>query len=347
MTERFAQQREILFRARCQIFSTVDDLGGAPTMDEEEQEGAIDSALGAVALANLSAGLMRLGTVGTIASAFSGDTQRRWQARTPGVLAFGARVAYELVQISPDIGKRQAAQWAAGSFQLAASLLDWIGDEGGGGDEVQTWLPPERMESLVMSATARKAFLGETGSRCTPSTQAFFAVLCLSIEAAQNVTDDLRHYLSLLHDAYVAEVQTFGPIDDRQKQVEVASARAVTPSLVIGELARLATQTDRQGAVWQAVLTVAPVFGIVDDIADITADLLTGHPNSLLATFDQCDTGGTADTLTALLASNVIEAECDKVRNHLGQLYLLLGTSPDRRSAVMRWLRTALWRWLA
>jgi hypothetical protein len=347
-------QRVALLRARTVIFSGIHDLGGSPTENEEARQVAEDARMAERMTAELRETLAAAGVASVLASAFPASQRDYWSARVPALLSFGARTHSELVRLAPRAIDDAKATSAAGIFQLAASLLDWIGDEDGSGTDVIRWLPTSTLDCIVRDPAAKWALMGRLRRDARPSTAAFVALLGLLIDLVHELPGDTDRFFEQLSVAYGAELASFRPLSSVEENLAVARLKSEAPTAVVGELARLVTMGDPNDIVGRAVSPISGIFGTIDDLADLSADLRTGDVNTLVAAADLCDNArddvSIARALRAVLATDVIEERSVEVADRVHDLARMLddaNVDAAASAAALEWLRVTTWRWIA
>lgn len=347
-------QRVALIRARTVIFSGILDLGGPPTSVEEERQLAEDARMAELMTAELRDVLTTAGVAEALAGAFPTDQRDYWNARVPALLSFGARTHSELGRLARRASSAPRATRAAAVFQLAASLLDWIGDEGGGGADVMRWVPVSTLEQMARDPRVRWAVLADARRNAHQATAAFAMLLGVLIDLVEDLPGDPALFFAQLAVAYDAELASFARPSSVGAHVDVARLKSVTPTAVVGELARLTSTGDDHDVVGQAVSAIAGIFGTIDDVADLSADLRTGALNTLVATAGISD--GTRDeagvirAMRTVLATDLIEERSADVSDRIHGLMRVLAMAevdPAERTAALEWLRTTTWRWIA
>lgn len=349
----WALQRVALMRARTVIFSGILDLGGPPTAIEEERQLAQDARMGERMAAELRALLRSAGADVIRAGAIPASQRDYWNARVPALLSFGARTHAELIRVAPNASNHPNATRAAAVFQLAASLLDWIGDEDGGAADIIQWIPPSSLEHIVRDARARRALLACVRREGRPATAAFVSLLSVLVDLVRDLPGDTDRFFEQLLIAYGAELESFTPPSSMDERLAVAHLKSSAPTAVVGELARLTTPPERSDIVEGAVSAIAGIFGTIDDVADLSADLRTGHVNTLDAVscrdHDTSD-AGVARAMRAVLATDVIEDRSADVADRIHELARRLANAHvdgAASAAAIEWLRTTTWRWIA
>ncbi len=182
-------QREVVFRARRLIFSDLADFGGPPTLDEEQRQLQSDERAAREMLPVLGRSIASAGGPELLAAAF-GDARDQWERRIPGLLAFGARTHSELSALAPHPVAGEVPGRASALFQVAASLLDWIGDEAGGGGELRAALPPDEFRVFCRDPRARCEIACRLGRSAGPAATAFAAILRSSLDLADEAGSD-------------------------------------------------------------------------------------------------------------------------------------------------------------
>lgn len=349
----WALQRVALMRARRVIFSGILDLGGPPTSVEEERQLAEDTRMAEVLTADLRDVLANAAPGGFFAGSFDAQHRDYWSARVPALLSFGARTHGELVRLAPRTRSERNATRAAALFQLAASLLDWSGDEDGGASDVIHRLPVSALECMVRDARERNAVVARVQHDGRPTTATFVALLSVLIEIVHRLDGDTNRFFDELAVAYGAELASFTPPSSAGGRLELARLKSSAPTAVIGELARLAATGDEMGVVAQAVSAIAGIFGTIDDVADLSDDLRKGAVNTLADAADiraTADDDGVASALRTVLATDLIEERSSTVANDVRELARRLEAAhvdPASSARALEWLRTTTWRWIA
>jgi hypothetical protein len=347
-------QRVALMRSRTVIFSGILELGGPPSVIEEERQVAEDARMAERMTAELREVLRTAGADGMLAGALPESQRDYWNARVPALLSFGARTHAELIRLAPQASDRPGATQAAAVFQLAASLLDWIGDEDGGAADIIRRVPPSTLECMVHDARARCEVSALVRREGRPATAAFVALLSVLIDLVRELPGDTDRFFEQLAVAYAAELASFTPPTSLGGCLTIARLKSDTPTWVVGELARLAATDDENDVVGRAVATISGIFGTIDDVADLSADLRSGAVNTLVAATaigpDTRDDAGVARAMRALLATEIIEERSADVANRVHDLARMLDhahVDPAATTAALEWLRTTTWRWIA
>ena len=350
----WALQRMALMRARTVIFSGILDLGGPPTVLEEEHQLAEDARVAQRMTAELREVLGAAGADDILVGAFSPSQRDYWNARVPALLSFGARTHGELVRLAPGTSGDARATHAAAVFQLAASLLDWIGDEDAGAAEVIRCLPVPMLDCMVRDPRAARVLAARARREARPATAAFVQLLGILIDLVREMPGDTDRFFDQLAVAYGAELASFAPPSREDEVFDIASLKSSAPTSVVGELARLAATDDDTDIVGRAVATIAGIFGTIDDVADLSNDLRTGAVNTLVAAAmlggGARDDAGVKGAMQTVLSTDLVEERSAAVVNAVHDLARMLDdarVAPVASAAALEWLRTTTWRWIA
>ena len=341
----FTLKREVLFRARAVVFTDLTPLGGIPSWREECHQAAMTARAGARAMRSLGASMVE-----TPFLQLPREHRNHWEVRAPVVLSFGARMHGELARLSPARSCTATLSPLSGLFQLLASLFDWVGDEDGGGAEIATWLPPDRFSQLFADRLSRRALVSASQGDARPATAAFIALLAALVDGVHDAGRDSTAFMESLDAAYGAELASFESIPLPSQRSAIARAKSVAPTVVIGELACLDARDEDRDLIRHATAVVAPIFSVIDDLADLTADLGTGHVNTIRSAAAPLADADVSDVVRSLIASGEIEDAAAGVAGAVRALDSLLCTAAvdaRRRAAASRWLRTLIWQWLS
>jgi hypothetical protein len=342
----FILQRQLLLRARGALFARLEALGGVPTIADDAAQAALDEratrdmcdALGGVLVDAFGH------------PALSVAHREYWAGRAPAMLGFGARLHGELARLAPARGDDRRAAQAVALFQLAASLLDWIGDDEGEGAEVAGLIPMHGLPRLVGDPAARDDLL-RRARRAGGSARAFATVLVALLERVASLPADTAAFATLLGAAYDAELVSFAP-PAMSPAGRVASARRKSelPTLVCGWIAGAARTRDDRATVERAAAAIAPLFGLLDDLADLGDDLRAGQLNTLVPVPPAGGDEDVARAMRDLLAGDAVERHAAEAASCIGRVDAIArdtGVPAASREAVLQWLRTRAWRWLS
>ena len=344
----FALQRQLLMRARGALFARLASVGGVPTVEDDAEQSSLD----ARATREMRRALQPVLAEAFVDRALSADDRDYWAARAPALLCFGARqheALAALVARPGDSATVSRGAEATALFQLAASLLDWIGDERGGGDEVARLLPAGALAPLVTDARARDA-LRDRAHRASAIGHAFVTTLAALLDRIALAPGDPSRLARLLGAAYDAELASFATgAASPEGRVAMARRKAELPTLVCGALARMGMHDDDGATVERAADAIAPFFGVLDDLADLADDLRRGQLNAIAA--QEVTSGSDVErALREVLAGDAIErhaAHAAACVLRVDDIARAGGTSPARRRATMQWLRVRAWQWLS
>lgn len=344
-------QREAVFRAKRIIFSELADLGGPPTSVEELRQLAADAHAADAMMPVLRDVLESAGVPGILA-AVQGEASGYWEGRAPGLMAFGARTHAELASLAPSASRHPGPVRASALFQLAASLLDWLGDEAGGGDELAAALPADLFQQFCADRTVRRETTCRIRCSATGGTAAFATLVGACLDIAGDAGGDASRVEEALWHAYEAELASFSHVASPERRLAMAWDKFIAPTAVIGELAALDVPFDPAGVVAGASHAIAPVFGRIDDVADLRADLHAGALNTISAAAGcvaeaQCDV---ADTMREILEAGLVDDAAAAVTRDvrlLGRIMIDADVATERRREANEWIRTTMWRWLS
>lgn len=341
----FALQRQLLMRARGALFVRLHALGGVPTIDDDAEQEALDMA----ATRDACLALRDVLAEAFAACMLSPVHREYWAMRAPAVLCFGARLHGELARLVPRQVADPRATQATALFQLAASFLDWIGDEQAEGAEVARLLPAGALPSLACDAPARDDLRHRARDTASGAARAFVTLLVALLDRVAPLLRDPAPFAQLLGAAYDAELASFPGAATSSASVESARRKSELPALVCGELARIGLAARDDAWVQHAAAAIAPVFRIVDDVADLSDDLRTGQLNALAAAFTR-EGDDVEHTMREVLASDVVERDAAEAADCILRVDALArdaGASAATRRALSQWLRTRTWRWLS
>jgi hypothetical protein len=99
----------------------------------------------------------------------------------------------------------------------------------------------------------------------------------------------------------------------------------------------------------RAAAAIAPLLGILDDMADLGDDLRTGQLNTLVPACAR-DDASVAGAMRELLAGDTIErlaGDAAACIERVHAIALAAGVPAVERHATVQWLRTRAWRWLS
>ena len=344
-------QREVVFRAKRVIFSELTDLGGPPTSVEELRQLGADAQAADAMMPVLRDVLDSAGLPG-ILGAIDGEGRGYWEGRAPGLMAFGARTHSELAALAPSGSRHPGPLRASALFQLAASLFDWLGDEAGGSDELAAVLPTELFRQFCADRRVRRETTCRIRCGATGGTAAFVTLVGACLDLADDAGGDASRVEEALWHAYEAELASFVRVASPERRLAMAWDKFIAPTAVIGELASLDVPFDPAGVVAGASHAIAPVFGRIDDVADLSSDLHAGALNTISATAGCVAEGRceVADTLREILDAGLIDDAAAAVTRDVRLLERIMidaDVAADRRRQANEWLRTTIWRWLS
>ena len=344
----FSLQRQLLMRARGELFARLAGLGGVPTIADDTEQAALD----AQATRDMCRDLRDVLADAFVHASLTAEHRDYWAARAPAMLCFGARQHGELTRLVASAHSDAHAARTVHTvalFQLAASLLDWIGDDAGGGAEMANLLPAGALPGLVVDAE-RRAELCRGAERCSGMARAFVTVLVALLERAARLPVDLHAFATLLGAAYDAELDSFDAEVTPARDREVCARRkSELPTLVCGSLAGAGLDGAERAIVEGAAAAMAPLLSSLDDMADLSDDLRAGALNALAPACARDDASVEA-AMRELLAGDMIEqrsAEAAACILRVHAIALAAGVSTERRRAITQWLRTRAWRWLS
>ena len=339
----FALQRQLVLRARRALFADLDDLGGVPTLADDAAQAALDARATRDMCEALQGVLDRAFTRGTLTPA----QREYWLARAPAMLGFGARLHGELTRLAARPAADPRPAQALALFQLAATLLDWIGDEQCGGAAVARLLPIGQLPGLFGNAGRRRRLLRRARAADGP-THAFACVLVALLDLVAQLPADATSFANLLGAAYDAELESFDASAPAEHVLR-ARRKSELPTIVSGALARLSVRDDEAAVIESAAAAIAPMFGTLDDMADLSDDLRAGAVNTLASTSTHEDDAIEA-AMRHVLAGDSVEVHAMAVAaciRHVHAVALDAGVRPAQLRAFMQWLRARAWQWLS
>lgn len=331
-------------RARGALFTRLATFGGVPTIADDAQQAALD----ARATRDMARALRHVLVDAFTHSTLARSHREHWTTRAPAMLCFGARLHAELARLTRQPGNDPRPVRSVALFQLAASLLDWIGDEQDGAAEVVRLLPAGQLPPLVVDAAARGDVMRR--ARYAGGTALAFATVLVALldRVAQLPADAVSRagFAHLLGAAYDAELASFA-VTSREERAMLARRKSELPTLVCGSLAGMTLGPADRALVERAAAAIAPILCTIDDMADLGDDLRRGQLNTLAPA---CDDGDVARAMREVLADDTVErhaADAAACFHRVHAVAIDAGVSVMHREALMQWLRTRAWRWLS